>query len=270
MLLQRTVLFKTSVLKNVTYGLRARGVSRAEARRRAEHVLGLVRLDKLAERTHRELSGGERRRVALARLLALQPATLLLDEPTAHVDYSNAQLIEEIIRHLHATTGMTVVLASHDLGEAQSLADRVVTLLDGHLFPGTLDNLFTGTLRADNHTLTFHGEKGLVLNLAADAIAQEDRDALAKCPTGPVRVALDPDRMEVVAQEAASDFHLYGTIEAVHQHQDRYRITVRLETGQRVSAALPQSEYARLDLNIGRPVHLRLTDQALRIIQSAS
>jgi len=139
MLLQRTVLFKTTVLKNVMYGLRTRGMSRAEARRKAEHVLRLVRLEGLTRRMHRELSGGERRRVALARLLALEPEILLLDEPTAHVDYSNARLIDEIIRQLHATTGMTVIVASHDLGQAQSLADRVVTLVDGRLFSGTLD-----------------------------------------------------------------------------------------------------------------------------------
>jgi ABC-type sulfate/molybdate transport systems ATPase subunit len=137
MLLQRTVLFKTSVLGNVMYGLRARGVRRAEARRRAEHVLRSTRLDGLARRTHRELSGGERRRVALARLLALEPEILLLDEPTAHVDHANAQLIEEIIRHLHATTGMTVILASHDFRQAESLADRVVTLVDGQLLATT-------------------------------------------------------------------------------------------------------------------------------------
>jgi ABC-type sulfate/molybdate transport systems ATPase subunit len=142
MLLQRTVLFKTSVVKNVMYGLRARGMGRSAAREKAETVLRLVRLDGLAHRTHRELSGGERQRVALARLLALEPDVLLLDEPTAHVDHSAAQLIEEIIQQLHATTGMTVILASHDLRQAETLADRIVTLLDGQLFCGTIDNLY--------------------------------------------------------------------------------------------------------------------------------
>lgn len=133
MLLQRSVLFKTSVLKNVMYGLRTRGVSPAEARRKVEQVLDLVGLKELARRTHRELSGGERQRVALARLLALEPEILLLDEPTAHVDRSNAGLIEQIIRRLQTTTGMTVIMATHDQRQAQSLADRFVMLVDGQL-----------------------------------------------------------------------------------------------------------------------------------------
>lgn len=133
MLLQRSVLFKTSVVKNVMYGLRATGMSRSAAREKAESVLRLVQLEDLAHRTHRELSGGERQRVALARVLALEPEVLLLDEPTAHVDQTNARLIEEIIQQLHATTGMTLILASHDLRQAQSLADRIISLVDGRL-----------------------------------------------------------------------------------------------------------------------------------------
>jgi ABC-type sulfate/molybdate transport systems ATPase subunit len=141
MLLQNTVLFKTTVLKNVTYGLRVRGVSRAEARQRAERVLGLVQLGELAHRMYRELSGGERQRVALARVLALEPEVLLLDEPTAHVDYANAQLIDDILRDLHARSGTTIVLASHDRDQAASLAHRVVTLREGRLVPGKADKL---------------------------------------------------------------------------------------------------------------------------------
>lgn len=128
MLLQRTVLFKKSVLGNVKYGLRLRGVSPVESQKKAERVLDLVRLGELGHRRYRELSGGERQRVALARILVLEPDVLLLDEPTAHIDYENAQLIEQIIRDLHAKSQTTVILASHDQRQAQALADRVITL----------------------------------------------------------------------------------------------------------------------------------------------
>lgn len=137
LLLQRTVLFQTTALGNVIYPLRMRGLGRGEARRRAEAVLKLVGLESLAKRGHRELSGGERRRVALARLLALEPEILLLDEPTAQVDQHNEQLIEELIRDLHARTGMTVILASHNTRQAAALADRIVTLAAGRPIDGS-------------------------------------------------------------------------------------------------------------------------------------
>ncbi len=264
MLLQRSVLFKTSVVKNVMYGLRATGMPRPAAQEKAESVLRLVQLDRLAHRTHRELSGGERQRVALARILALEPDVLLLDEPTAHVDQSNARLIEELIQQLHATTGMTVILASHDLRQAQTLADRVVTLLDGQLFEGTIDNLFTGTLQTKDNGFTFRGENDLLLRLNSDAIVAEQCEPFTDIP---IRIALDPERLEIQPGQPEGDSQLSGSIESVHQHQDKCRIVVRLRTGQEVTATLPQADYSRLGLNIDSQVGLCTGKQATRIIQ---
>lgn len=266
MLLQRTVLFKTSVLGNVTYGLRARGLTRAEARQKAERVLRLTRLDALAHRTHRELSGGERQRVALARLLVLEPDVLLLDEPTAHVDYANARLIEDVIRQRHAA-GTTVIVAGHDLRQAQALADRVVTLLDGRVFPDTLDNYFAGTLRADKGGRVFHGERGFVLHLPADALVAEDIEAARPTAESPARIVLDAAGLEVVPP-ATGDRLLEGRVESIARHQDACRLVVRLHAGQTVVAHLSQADYARLGLNLGREVGLRLGRQSVRLLPS--
>jgi ABC-type multidrug transport system ATPase subunit len=265
MLLQRAVLFKTSVLKNVMYALRIRGMSRTDAQRRAMEVLRLVRLDSLAHRTHRELSGGERRRVALARLLALEPDTLLLDEPTAHVDLSNAQLIEEIIRHLHATAGMTVIVASHDLRQAQALADRVVTLLEGRLFCGTIDNLFSGTLKAAGGGFRFQAETGLVLDLTAAAIVPENGTCLEDSLDIPVRITVDAERLKVIPGKA-SDCHLRGRIESIRQHRDRCHVTVLLDTDHRITPHVSKAEYDRLGLNLGLQVGLRYADRAVHVV----
>jgi len=96
-------------------------------------MLEEVGLSELADRGHRQLSGGERRRAALARVLALEPEVLLLDEPTAQVDEDNARLIEQVIGALHVGTGMTVILATHDLEQAERIAGRIVKLAGGRL-----------------------------------------------------------------------------------------------------------------------------------------
>jgi ABC-type sulfate/molybdate transport systems ATPase subunit len=270
MLLQRTVLFKTTVLGNVMYGMRARGIRRPQARNKAEHVLRLVGLDGLARRMHRELSGGERRRVALARLLALEPEILLLDEPTAHVDHDNARLIEGVIRDLHATSGMTVILASHDLRQAQALADRVVTLVDGQLFSGTIDNLFAGRLEAEGDRFTFHAEADLRLDLPAEAFAAENGPSGGPSPDASVRIAIDAERLELLPEHEAAACPLVGRIESVDQHQDRCRLMIRLKTGQRLCAIVSESDYALLGLNLGRTVGLRFAEQSVRVIRSRS
>lgn len=274
-LLQRTVLFKTTVLGNVMYGLRVRGLKRSAARRRAETVLRLVRLETLADRRHRELSGGERRRVALARLLALEPEILLLDEPTAHVDHANEHLIEEVIRDLHARTGMTVVLASHDARQAMALAGRVVTLVDGRLISGTMDNLFCGTLRRDSGGFTFRGTTGLVLRLPPETIALDEGET---CPASetPVQIAIDTCRIQVipVAEErnpADVSEHgdvVTGRIESIRQQQDSCRLRVRLSTGQKMRVDLPLSEYHRLGLNLGVTVRVMPANRAIRLVHA--
>lgn len=268
-LLQRTVLFKTTVLKNVAYGLRLRGIKREQARRRAEDVLRRVQLDTLADRSHRELSGGERRRVALARLLALEPEILLLDEPTAHVDHVNEHLIEQAIRDLHARTGMTVVMASHNARQAMAMADRVVTLIDGRLISGTMDNFFQGTLEKDDGGLIFRSSHGLVLPLAAEMIVLNGDEDYP--PAGAaIQIAIDTRRLEMVpVTEDAGEGYApgpIGRIQSIRQQQDSCRLRVRLEGGHKMRVDVPVSEYQRLGLNLGVTVRIKPTQGAIRLM----
>jgi len=266
MLLQRTVLFKTTVLKNVMYGLRIRGVRRAEARRRAEHVLRMVRMDALAHRGHRELSGGERQRVALARLLALEPEILILDEPTAHVDLANERLIESVIRDLHARRGMTVVMASHSPRQAMTLADRVVTLVAGRLITGTIDNHFSGTLRPQRDGFTFDSETGLTLGFTAETIAAENGPALPESDT-PVEIAIDAGRVRVIPCADEEEAPLTGKVDSIRQQRQRCRLRVRLAGGEEMRAETPIADFQRLGVTLGTTVRLELAAGAVRVIR---
>jgi tungstate transport system ATP-binding protein len=125
---QHPALLDRSVFDNVAYGLRLRGQRHSrETIMAALDRVGLGNYDQVRAKT---LSGGEAQRVALARALVLNPAALLLDEPTANLDPYNVGLIEEIIRG-HGST--TVVLVTHNTFQARRLADRVGLLLGGKL-----------------------------------------------------------------------------------------------------------------------------------------
>jgi tungstate transport system ATP-binding protein len=125
---QHPALLDRSVFENVGYGLRLRGRRHApEAIIKALERVGLASYARTRART---LSGGEAQRVALARALVLNPAAILLDEPTANLDPYNVGMIEEIIRG-HGST--TVVLVTHNIFQAKRLADRVGLLLGGKL-----------------------------------------------------------------------------------------------------------------------------------------
>lgn len=121
---QRPVVFDRSVLGNVAYGLRRRGSSRAEARSTARDALEAAGLAHLAGRPARELSGGERRRMALVRALMLKPSVLFLDEPSAEVDEASMRWLTPAIRE--AAFDRAVLLATHDAELARNLAGQVV------------------------------------------------------------------------------------------------------------------------------------------------
>lgn len=132
MLFQRPFLLDFSVRRNVTLGLWLRGLGRAERGRRCAQALERVGLASLAGRRARELSGGQQQRLALARAWALAPDLLLLDEPTASLDPGAKREVEGLIAAF-AEDGVSVVVATHNLGQAKRLATRVAYLEAGRL-----------------------------------------------------------------------------------------------------------------------------------------
>ncbi|MEI2689280.1 MAG: ATP-binding cassette domain-containing protein [Anaerolineae bacterium] len=128
---QRPVLLNRSVLANVQFGLRLRGLR--DSNEQVEAALQQVGLAHLARQQARTLSGGEAQRVALARAMVIRPAVLLLDEPTANLDPYNVGLIEQIVRSLNQDQQTTLVLVTHNIFQAQRLAHRVGFMLDGRL-----------------------------------------------------------------------------------------------------------------------------------------
>ncbi|MEW2456038.1 ABC transporter permease [Streptomyces albus] len=120
-----------SALANTAYGLRAQGVRRTEARRRARAWLERLDVGHLAHRRPAQLSGGQAGRVALARALAARPRLLLLDEPLAALDQTTRAHVRHTLRTHLAGFGGVCLLVTHDPVEAVSLADRVLVLEDG-------------------------------------------------------------------------------------------------------------------------------------------
>ena len=118
-------------LANVTAGLEFRGVAAEEARRRGEDWLERVGLAGFGDRYPHQLSGGMRKRTALAQMLILDPQILLMDEPFSALDIQTRQIMENELLELWSANRKSVVFITHDLEEAISLSDRVVVLSAG-------------------------------------------------------------------------------------------------------------------------------------------
>jgi putative spermidine/putrescine transport system ATP-binding protein len=122
-----------NVLDNVCYGLRIRGVPKAEREKLGRDALSLVKLAGMEARKPGQLSGGQRQRVALARALVVRPKVLLLDEPLGALDLKLREEMQGELKTLHKTIGLTFVFVTHDQGEALSMADRVAVFNHGRI-----------------------------------------------------------------------------------------------------------------------------------------
>ena len=131
MLFQDPIFFNQSVLENVTYGLRIRGVSKEVAAQRASEALASLRLKGFENRRAAKLSGGEQQRVALARALVLEPEVLLLDEPTANLDPANATVIMEVIREFSKKS--LVIVSTHNFLHVKTLTKWAIYLEKGRI-----------------------------------------------------------------------------------------------------------------------------------------
>jgi NitT/TauT family transport system ATP-binding protein len=128
---QDAILPWRSVIRNVEYGLELRGESRATRRQVAERFLRVVGLERFADFYPKELSGGMKKRVALAAVFANSPEVLLMDEPFGSLDYPTKLTLQRELLRIWEGERKTTLFVTHDLEEALFLADRVFALNEG-------------------------------------------------------------------------------------------------------------------------------------------
>jgi putative spermidine/putrescine transport system ATP-binding protein len=134
MVFQSYALFPNmSVAQNIGFGLQVRKTSAEEIKKTVNEMLGLIHLEKHAEKYPFQLSGGQQQRVALARALAINPRVLLLDEPLSALDAKIRVELRQEIRRIQQTMGITTIYVTHDQEEALSLSDRIVVMSQGHM-----------------------------------------------------------------------------------------------------------------------------------------
>jgi molybdopterin-binding protein len=250
-ILQSPYLFKTTVLGNVCYGLIRRGVSRTEAVEKAEVALELVGLGGFGKRSHSALSGGEAQRVALARALVLEPKVLLLDEPFANVDAVSRSVIERVLLQENRYQKTSVIFTTHDLDQAYRMADTVVTLFEGRVHDGSMENLFHGMVRK-----TADGPVFDTGSIVVAVHAGQEKALTAAIPPESILVSLSP------ISTSARNTHR-GRITAVRERNDTVDVTV--DTGDILIARLTKRSYVEMGLGLGEEVYLVFKAEAVRL-----
>ena len=132
MVFQKPVMLRRSVLANLHFGLKSRGIAKSDREPILKNILKTTGLSRLAATPARSLSTGEQQRLAIGRAWSLNPEVLFLDEPTANLDPAATHAVEEIIAIIKKS-GATIVMSTHDLGQAKRLADDILFLYRGRI-----------------------------------------------------------------------------------------------------------------------------------------
>ncbi|WP_029004744.1 ABC transporter ATP-binding protein [Azorhizobium doebereinerae] len=233
MVFQSYALFPNmSVVENVAYGLRVRGVAKAERLARAGEVLEMMRIDALADRRIDQLSGGQRQRVALARALAVRPRVILLDEPLTALDAALREHLRAEIDGLLRRLAITAIYVTHDQAEALALGDRIVVMRHGAIAQiGTPREIYFRP--ADDFVAGFVGVtnrlegavRGGRFETAAGALAVEAADRAA------ATLAFRPETAQLCV---AAGSGLRFRVDQVHFQGARQRVLLSAADGSRI------------------------------------
>ena len=242
--------------ENVEYGLRVKGVGRAERRRRATEALASVRLADFQRRRPSQLSGGQRQRVALARALVNRPRVLLLDEPLGALDLKLREEMQVELKAIQHEVGITFVFVTHDQHEALSMSDRVAVFNRGAIEQvGTPREIYEHPATA--FVAGFVGTTNLLSGEAARAVLGRD-----------VVATIRPERIRMVAPDAAvaaDAIRCRGTVFEVLYLGAETRFVVALDVGGRLVVSRPNTS-DHTDAAPGSPVDLSWREDDVRLI----
>ena len=184
-----------SLADNVAFGLKRKGIARAEIRRRVADMLDLVQLGHLPDRKPPTLSGGQRQRVALARALVNRPQVLLLDEPLAALDLKLRRQMQVELKQIQREVGITFVFVTHDQDEALTMSDRLAVMNEGRVEQcGTPEDVYERP--TSGFVASFMGTSNLVAGTyrAGEVVPDEGGPAL---PVGPRSDVADGSRVSL-------------------------------------------------------------------------
>jgi len=263
------------VFDNVAFGLRHRGVGKADMRRRVNEALELVMMTSFAKRRPGQLSGGQQQRVALARALVLNPAVLLLDEPLGALDAKLRRSLKVELKALQERVGITFLYVTHDQEEALTMSDRLAVMNAGRIAQiGTPRQVYEEP--ADTYVADFLGAANLMeievvspdgaLRLGDWALTSQRCEATT---AGKAHAVIRPERVLIEEHGSAGDNRVPGMVERVVFLGAATQVMLRLAPGVSLQA-LMQNDGSRPDLAQGTPVHAYLPPDALRVLAGAA
>ncbi len=250
LLLQNPYLFNMSVMGNLLWGLRIRGISKSNGRALCLNALSRVGLSGFETRHVRTLSGGESQRVALARAIVLDPDVLLLDEPATHMDRESIERTEQIVLEMNGTQGKTVIITTHNPSQVMGITHKFLHIVQGGCCSAAPDNLFTGGIIAN----------GAIFDTGRIRVRLPDSTACGS------HLSIDPSLLTLSTKKPEPEpMNLFeGTIVALSEENGSIRVQVH--AGERFNILIKGGPDKVEDLRLGKTVWLTFETNAVQTL----
>lgn len=217
-----------NVFENIAFPLREKKVPKAEIKKKVDEMLSMVMLSKFANRRITSLSGGQQQRVAIARALISNPKVLLLDEPLAALDLKLRKDMQQELKKIQKSTGITFIFVTHDQEEALSMSDTIVVMSEGKIQQiGTPTDIYNEPVNA--FVADFIGESNIIDGVMLEDYKVKFAGHTFQCldkgfdKNEPVDVVIRPEDVDIVEPEQTA---LHGTVTSVTFLGVHYEIIV--------------------------------------------
>ncbi len=265
-----------TVESNIAFGLEATGVGNVVARERVSSLMEMMRITHLAARYPHMLSGGEKKRVALARSLAPSPRVLLLDEPTSSLDHQTAKYLRNEVTSVLKKLGITTVYVTHDLREAEEIADRIAFMSRGKVEQVSTPQEFF--FNPHNERVSeFVGmpniiectQSRILASGLVEVVSDEMRMVFPYDGDNVKKIAIPPDDIYIsdVIPPGPAVNRFTGLVEKITEHNSTVRVKVSIGKNN-LLAELPVSAFDELSIEEGKEVHVVIKMRRLRYAES--
>ena len=254
---QTPILFSGTVWKNVEFGLRVRGVPRKERAIKISAALERVGMSGFAQTDSHGLSGGEVKRVALARALVLEPEVLLCDEPTANVDQQNQEVILKILEHANSMQNTSIIFSTHYLSQSRRLAHQTVLLQNGSVSFDENENTFDVVIREERA-----GWRRIYL--AAGDNLQLGEVASSRLKEGACRIHLNPAKIILSVPDATRQDTAPGQTGIVRRISiENNAVRLVVDVGVALHIVMSVSRYREHPPLVGQQVRIEIPEKAV-------
>lgn len=255
---QSPLLFSGSVWKNVEFGLKIRKIPKTQRKEEIERALEQVGMLSFAKADAQRLSGGETKRVALARGLAVNPDVLLLDEPAANVDIENQEIIFNIIKNVNEQHGTSVLFSTHHAPGGPNPEHQSLTLINGRLIKNKERNCFDCRVKVCSDSKAVYEILGASMQLELplqESVSVGDLFDLY----------LDPEKIEFITPEMTPPEENIFSVQVLTLSREKKKVYYSINMGVDIFIESTFNSYKQYPVPLGQAVLVHIPNDAVRL-----